>query len=676
VDDLFEKLRASNAQMQRRDSNLSKELDEKRSTAGPVDEEAVAPALTGMAVSDDVDAGDVLQESIVRRTGRPVLAIIRDRAQLSIDDPDSTVWKARLTKTHQQLEIAARAVGRIEVTGHSLSWLGTGWLVAPNVIVTNRHVASEFARQSGANFVFRQGLSGKPMTASIDLLEEVGRTDEWTFTIEKVLHIEDPDGPDLAFCGVVHTSGEQAPAPISFSQSAQDDELVAVIGYPARDSRVPEQALMDQIFGDVYDKKRLAPGQVTGTKVDVLTHDCSTLGGNSGSVMLSLSSGDAVGLHYGGRFLESNFAVSAAVVDRRLKQVLSGTPIAAPAPNIAAPEGITGKPEQPAATRAADNTTRLTYIVPIRITVEIDTVVRQAGSAAAQPTPSATGAGEDEVFTEAVAADLADREGYNEAFLGNKFGVPLPEVTAADDVLQFSANGETNHVLRYEHFSVVMSRSRRMCHFSAVNIDGKRFKALPRSGWRTDPRIPAEAQIIKECYGNAPKFARGHMTRREDPIWGTGDAPGLGNSDSMHVTNVVPQMQPFNAGVWLDLEQFALQNARKDKMVISVFTGPFLADDDPVKFRVKVPVEFWKVIAFIHDETGKLCATGYTMSQKDFLTDEEFVFGQHKTTQTSIATIEQRAGLSFGELSRHDPLDKIEAVAAPELTDVRQIRFV
>ncbi|MCW2623360.1 MAG: hypothetical protein JWR48_82, partial [Mycobacterium sp.] len=38
MDDLFEKLRASNAQMQRRDSNLSKELDEKRSTAGPVDE--------------------------------------------------------------------------------------------------------------------------------------------------------------------------------------------------------------------------------------------------------------------------------------------------------------------------------------------------------------------------------------------------------------------------------------------------------------------------------------------------------------------------------------------------------------------------------------------------------------------------------------------------------------
>jgi endonuclease G len=546
------------------------------------------------------------------------------------------------------------------------------------VIVTNRHVASEFARQSGTEFVFRQGLSGKPMTASIDLLEEVGRTDEWNFTIEKVLHIEDADGPDLAFCRVVHTRGDQAPPPISFSHAAQADELIAVIGYPARDSRVPEQALMDQIFGDVYDKKRLSPGQVTGTKADVLTHDCSTLGGNSGSVMLSLSSGGAVGLHYGGRFLEDNFAVSAAMVDRRLGQVLHGTPIAAPAPKTPAPEVIPGKPQQPAATAATGPTTALTYVVPIRITVDIDTPVRQANPAdcaATQPAPAATIDGGEEVFTEARVEDLAGREGYSEAFLGKKFTVPLPEVAADDDVLEFEVNGDTDHVLRYEHFSVVMSSSRRLCHFSAVNIDGKRFKALPRSGWRTDPRIPPGAQIIKECYGNAPKFARGHMTRREDPIWGAGDAPGLGNSDSMHVTNVVPQMQPFNAGVWLELEQYALQNARKDKMKVSVFTGPFLTDDDPVKFGVQVPVEFWKVIAFIHDETGRLSVTGYTMSQEEFLSDKEFVFAQHKTTQTSIATIEQRAGLSFGELSRHDPLDVIESPTT-ELTSRDQIRFV
>ncbi|MEU4418976.1 DNA/RNA non-specific endonuclease, partial [Nocardia salmonicida] len=271
----------------------------------------------------------------------------------------------------------------------------------------------------------------------------------------------------------------------------------------------------------------------------------------------------------------------------------------------------------------------------------------------------------DEVFVEAVAADYLDRAGYDEAFLGDGLDVPLPAVTSgADDVLTFQVDGQDEQVLRYEHFSVLMSAGRRMCRFSAVNIDGTDHKKFARVGWRTDPRIPKTAQIKSECYGNPPKFARGHMTRREDPIWGPDEDASRGNSDSMHVTNAVPQMQPFNAGVWLDLEDYALQNARRDDIRISVFTGPFLEAGDPTRFGVQVPVEFWKVIAFVHDETGELCATGYTMSQADFLSEEEFVFGAHKTAQRSISSIEQRAGLSFGPLAALDPFEDQEGIAA------------
>jgi endonuclease G len=60
-------------------------------------------------------------------------------------------------------------------------------------------------------------------------------------------------------------------------------------------------------------------------------------------------------------------------------------------------------------------------------------------------------------------------------------------------------------------------------------------------------------------------------------------------------------MQPFNAPVWLELEDYALENARQDSMRISVITGPIFAADDPVRDGVKIPLEFYKVIAFIHD---------------------------------------------------------------------------
>jgi endonuclease G len=429
---------------------------------------------------------------------------------------------------------------------------------------------------------------------------------------------------------------------------------------------------MDEIFGNVYDKKRLAPGQLTGSDSTALRHDCSTLGGNSGSVVLSLRTGEAVGLHFAGRFLVSNFAVPSTVVADRLERVLSGRtrpgPVQPSVPDRPAPT----IPQVAPAPRAE---TRLSVVVPLRVTVEVGNPYADGDDKRDRLTNgSSTLETDDDVFTEAVPADYRDRLGYEDSFLGDP--LPMPSVTSGrDDVLTFTVDGKTEDVLRYEHFAVMMSRSRRLCLFSAVNIDGLQSVSMPRVGWRTDPRIPLGAQILKECYGAEPKFSRGHMTRREDPVWGPGVTASKANADSMHVTNTVPQMQPFNGGVWLELENYALQNARKDDMRISVFTGPFLTSEDPTRFGVQVPIEFWKVIAFIHDETRQLCATGYTMSQQDFLREEEFVFGKHKTSQRSIASIEQRTGLSFGPLAALDPLEDNEGLVS-ELTDVRQIRFI
>jgi len=273
-----------------------------------------------------------------------------------------------------------------------------------------------------------------------------------------------------------------------------------------------------------------------------------------------------------------------------------------------------------------------------------------------------------------VPSDYLGRPGYERAFIGHD--VPLPVVVDPQDVLTFPWNGGTESELKYEHFSVVMSRSRRLCLLSAANVDAARPQRCKRPSWRLDPRIPREQQITEECYGNEPLFARGHMTRRWDPVWGDPDAVSLGNRDSMHVTNTVPQMQPFNAGIWLALEDYALDHARSDRMQISVFTGPFLLADDPVRAGVRIPRSFWKVIVFIHDETRQVCATGYTMSQEDFLRDEEFVFSQHKTTQTRIASIEERSGLSFGSLAALDPFDGDEEGVESALTDPSQIQFL
>ena len=40
-----------------------------------------------------------------------------------------------------------------------------------------------------------------------------------------------------------------------------------------------------------------------------MTHDASTLGGNSGSAIIDVDSGEVVALHFAGEYLKANYAV-------------------------------------------------------------------------------------------------------------------------------------------------------------------------------------------------------------------------------------------------------------------------------------------------------------------------------------------------------------------------------
>lgn len=684
---LIERLRAATANIEQQDPKLAEELKAVRARA--LERFGAEAAVGGL---ESAGGGTVAgaEETIVLRTGRPVLAISNNETRLVFQEAESEIWRERLTSARQGINHAIRAVGRIDLVNHPrFDWVGTGWLVTDDIIVTNRHVASEFAKGNGKSFTFRSGMLGQ-MSASIDFLREVDSTQADVFDIQQVIHIEPDNGPDISFLRVQAQGGKKLAAPIALSKSvpAASDQ-VAVIGYPARDSRVPEPDLMERIFGNVYNRKRLAPGQIKVVRNNDVLHDCSTLGGNSGSVVLNLSSGEAVGLHFSGTFLEANFAVPASVIATRLDEVRrkgTGT-ISTSVPSSttirASETGVqqSTPPSQPG---------ELTFEVPLIISVRLGSVnaaatanVPAAGpsrvsgqSAISTPAPPSNDE-RDEVIEEGRVEDYSDREGYLRDFLGKGFEIDLPEIQAQEDIVTFSEPGEkVAFVLRYQHFSVIMSASRRMCFLSAVNINGKTSRRTKRGPWKSDPRIPKEVQIMKECYGDPPKFSRGHMTRREDPAWGIEAEAIEGNKDSMHVTNTVPQMQPFNAGIWLGLEDYALENSREDQMSISVFTGPFFSKPDPIMYGVKVPISFWKVLAFIHDKTGGLCATGYTMSQSSYLQREEFIFGQHETAQTSIREIEQKAGLDFGHLSSLDPFRRTtESFSAP-LTDFSQIRFV
>lgn len=65
------------------------------------------------------------------------------------------------------------------------------------------------------------------------------------------------------------------------------------MGYPATDGLRNDPDEMERYFRGLYDVKRFAPGFLRlDAGATVLGHDCTTLGGNSGSSLLSLDRGE------------------------------------------------------------------------------------------------------------------------------------------------------------------------------------------------------------------------------------------------------------------------------------------------------------------------------------------------------------------------------------------------
>ena len=215
--------------------------------------------------------------------------------------------------------------------------------------------------------------------------------------------------------------------------------------------------------------------------------------------------------------------------------------------------------------------------------------------------------------------DYDDRNGYLPDFLGDgsDFLVPLPLPKDKSDLVKVErAPKERPFELRYQNFSVIMSRSRRFCCITGVNIDGSApFFRFKRPGWKTDPRVPKAAQVDGAEFYIPTVFDRGHMVRRLDPVWGTKGAARLANADTHHYTNSCPQVHSFNDTTWGDLEDWILSQERSRDSKGSVFTGPIFQESDPVYQGVKVPVAFYKVVAVVDDAKGQLGVTAFEMDQ-------------------------------------------------------------
>jgi endonuclease G len=657
---------------------------------GPSNAATIESGLQKLAEdrSQEVTPGEIFGlEAIVLPRNRPV-AFVRGESYDDLEEPwvnlNDDVVKRRIASL-------LPLIGRVEVPSSPiLPYAGTGFVVGRDLIATNRHVAQLFSQGLGLAIRYRAG------DAAIDFKRQIDAPDDDRAAYLSVRAVEmiHPYW-DMA---LLRVDGLPTDRMLRLSVKSPEeliDHKVVVIGYPARDDR-SDLALQDRVFNRTYNVKRLQPGfirvraeiQSFENNVNAMTHDASTLGGNSGSAVIDIDSGDIVALHFAGEYLKANYAVPMYELarDSRVAPLLNfeGTlpptnnwapawhsveptegSASAAAPPASAPSTITV--QLPTSSAQPDATA---WTIPLRVSVAIgrpSSVFQQPGGTAGDQILDYDNSVSDEAIV--VDPDYSNRPGYDPSFL-ESLDVPLPQVSKAmeQDTARVRSDAQKHEdpfELAYYHYSVYMNKRRRTAWFSAANVDGDHRPNIgKRQGdrWYADPRILRSEQIGQEAFERG--IDRGHLTRRQDTAWGSDVASAIqANNDTFHFTNCSLQASPFNQGKdrWQGLEQFLLErHAKKERRRLIVITGPLFAANDPVykndrmNYSVRCPLQFWKVCVLIKQD-GTPSATGFVLGQEDIqnLPGFEEAFDV-AATQIRLADLEERTGLDFSDIKKFD----------------------
>lgn len=258
---------------------------------------------------------------------------------------------------------------------------------------------------------------------------------------------------------------------------------------------------------------------------------------------------------------------------------------------------------------------------------------------------------------------------YDPYFLGSGLEVPLP-VPNEKLAEQLHVHDGT-HVLDYTHFSLAVHAERHTAVFSACNIDGRRIvKGIDKkSPWKFDRRA-GDFQLGGEAY-DGTAWDKGHLTKREDVIWGPPQEAKWANDATFFYTNAAPQHGNFNRDEWQELENWIFDWADEDQYRLCVITGPVLrksdrrlSEGDPELRRVIllpekifIPAAFWKIVALRDRETRELAVAAFAMRQAEMWDDQQGSLHNLTVHQVTVQAIAKWTGLDFGPLAEADALD-------------------
>lgn len=211
-------------------------------------------------------------------------------------------WASLMRRHDEEIQAATKSVGIILAEDESP--IGTGFVVAPNLMITANFVLTTRGQQGANKLRLCVGSSKSTCTVSL--------------TLGDVIYSDVEGGSHIALVNINGHDPILTPSLLVAEPASVDGTLVGqyayVIGYPFSGSTMPT-GFMERLLGKEEGRKRVMPGRIlafgqpgpysvgleTPQAAPVeITSDMSTSAGTAGGPLLELGTGRVIGMSYGG----------------------------------------------------------------------------------------------------------------------------------------------------------------------------------------------------------------------------------------------------------------------------------------------------------------------------------------------------------------------------------------